>query len=112
MTNYELANVLTVVARSLKSGVSIAEAFGLVADTLLKLDDSSTESKTKTALTDDSPMPFGKHRGTKLRDVAPDYFRWLCSQAEPVRHTGLRAYLEEKGYAKAKATNNEEIIPF
>lgn len=28
-------------------------------------------------LSDDSLMPFGKHRGLRLSDVPADYFHWL-----------------------------------
>ena len=31
----------------------------------------------------DSPMPFGKHKGTKLRDLPADYVRWLTENIDP-----------------------------
>lgn len=29
---------------------------------------------------DDDLMPFGKHKGEKLRDVPDHYFRWFLNQ--------------------------------
>jgi len=40
----------------------------------------------------DSPMPFGKHKGTKLKDLPADYVRWLTENLDPgswVRETLL-----------------------
>ena len=31
----------------------------------------------------DSHMPFGKHKGTKLKDLPPDYVRWLTENLDP-----------------------------
>ncbi len=31
----------------------------------------------------DSPMPFGKHKGTKLRDLPADYVQWLIENLDP-----------------------------
>jgi exodeoxyribonuclease X len=31
----------------------------------------------------DSPMPFGKHKGTKLKDLPSDYVRWLTENLDP-----------------------------
>jgi hypothetical protein len=31
-------------------------------------------------LTDESPMPFGKHKGTEMSDVPADYLLWLGEQ--------------------------------
>ena len=31
----------------------------------------------------DSPMPFGKHKGTKLKDLPADYVRWLTENTDP-----------------------------
>jgi exodeoxyribonuclease X len=28
-------------------------------------------------------MPFGKHKGTKLRDLPADYVRWLTENIDP-----------------------------
>lgn len=32
--------------------------------------------------TNESPMPFGKFAGTKLRDLPQDYLDWMCEQPE------------------------------
>ena len=34
-----------------------------------------------TKLDDDSPMPFGKHKGQRLGDVPDSYFKWFLNQA-------------------------------
>lgn len=34
-------------------------------------------SENRTSLTDDSPMPFGKHRGEKMSEVPASYLLWL-----------------------------------
>lgn len=33
--------------------------------------------RAQTLLDDDSPMPFGKHRGIPMRDVPASYLHWL-----------------------------------
>ena len=33
-----------------------------------------------TKLTDDSIMPFGKHKGSRLGDVPDSYWRWFLGQ--------------------------------
>jgi hypothetical protein len=38
------------------------------------------ESLTSPILTDDSPMPFGKHKGELLVDIPADYFHWLWTE--------------------------------
>lgn len=43
-------------------------------------------------LDDQSPMPFGKHKGKKMEDVPAEYLLWLRDQ----NHTGpVREYIEE-----------------
>jgi hypothetical protein len=46
--------------------------------------------------TDETPMPFGKHKDTKLEKVPADYLLWLADQpgfAE--RNPELSAYVEK-----------------
>lgn len=31
-------------------------------------------------LTDESPMPFGKHRGTRMEEVPASYLLWLLDE--------------------------------
>lgn len=38
-----------------------------------------TMSNTRT-LSDESPMPFGKHKGERLEAVPDGYLRWFLSQ--------------------------------
>lgn len=47
-------------------------------------------------LTGEEPLWFGKHRGTKLKDVPIDYWQWMRGQPEPIKHPGLRAYVEQR----------------
>lgn len=42
----------------------------------------------------DTPMPFGKHRGVKLRNVDPSYLRWL--KREGCNNPLLQKYLENQ----------------
>jgi len=34
------------------------------------------------SLTDKSSMPFGKHKGARMKDVPPDYLLWLYETVE------------------------------
>jgi hypothetical protein len=50
-------------------------------------------------LTDDSPMPFGKHKDKKMMDVPADYLLWLLEQYESsgepqgARQNDVREYI-------------------
>jgi len=62
---------------------NIATAHSLSIDEMLTLIDSASL---------DSPMPFGKHKGTKLKDLLSDYVRSLTENLDPgswVRETLL-----------------------
>lgn len=49
-----------------------------------------------TKFTDATPMPFGKHRGTKLEDVPPSYLLWLLDKMmEDDDRARLAVYLSE-----------------
>lgn len=39
--------------------------------------------------TDETPMPFGKHKGTPLKDVPPSYLLWLYDNV-PTLHEGFK----------------------
>lgn len=43
------------------------------------------------ALSDDDEMPFGKHKGKKMRDVPADYLDWLRDQSF-VRYSWPKLY--------------------
>ena len=52
--------------------------------------------------TDDTPMPFGKHRGQKLEDMPAEYLLWLVneiqehgSEADDPRRAALCAYVDD-----------------
>lgn len=34
-------------------------------------------SRSKTALFDSDPMPFGQYRGTKMQEIPVSYFHWM-----------------------------------
>jgi len=46
-----------------------------------------------TKLTDESIMTFGKHKGTKLANVPPDYLLWLYNEGKLFEN--LKVYIEE-----------------
>lgn len=48
-------------------------------------------------MTDDTPMPFGKHKGRRLEDVPANYLLWLGSNLEPTdqTRTALLHYIVE-----------------
>lgn len=58
-------------------------------------------------LTDSSPMPWGKHKGTPMKDVPVDYLNWLWWQGgysdDPVF-----AYIKENLSALRK--ENDDLI--
>lgn len=53
------------------------------------------------SLTDEDEMPFGKHKGKKMRDVPAEYLDWLRDQAF-VRYSWPKVY----GYIR----NNANVI--
>jgi uncharacterized protein (DUF3820 family) len=44
-------------------------------------------------LTDKSPMPFGKHQGTAMANVPPDYLIWLHDM--PKLNPEVKEYISE-----------------
>jgi uncharacterized protein (DUF3820 family) len=46
----------------------------------------------KTTLHDDSPMPFGKHKGQRLGEVPDSYWRWFLRQEWCDEHPQLVDY--------------------
>lgn len=53
-------------------------------------------------VSDDTPMPFGEHRGTPLRDVPAAYLLWWARQSWAREWSGLWAYVE-RNHAKLVA---------
>ena len=45
--------------------------------------------------TDDSVMPWGAHKGKRLRDIQPSYLLWLFEQPWIKDYAGLHAYLKK-----------------
>lgn len=43
-------------------------------------------------VTDDTPMPFGKHKGVKLKDVPDNYLYWVYCECKIDKH--FHAYLD------------------
>ena len=46
-------------------------------------------------LSDEDPMPFGKHKGVKLKEVPAGYLDWLSGQAFLYNWPRLEAYIEK-----------------
>jgi uncharacterized protein (DUF3820 family) len=44
-------------------------------------------------LTDDSPMPFGKHKGEQMQDVPASYLLWLYDSK--LENQLVKNYIEE-----------------
>jgi len=49
----------------------------------------------KTPWSDDTIMPWGKHKGVRLEEVPGDYLYWLSQQKWIVEWPGLLAYLKK-----------------
>jgi hypothetical protein len=45
-------------------------------------------------INDDTPMPWGKHQGTPMRDVPPEHLLWLLQQNWLPDWPGLWRYLQ------------------
>jgi len=49
---------------------------------------------TTEPLNDDSPMPWGKHKGIRLGDVPQDYLKWFLTQDWCDEWPDLKQYAE------------------
>lgn len=61
-------------------------------------------------ITNDSPMPFGPHKGTVMKDVPAEHLVWLLNQTWIGSYKALHAYLKERKVElvkKVAATRNE-----
>lgn len=45
-------------------------------------------------LTDESLMPYGQHKGWKMKDVPRHYLRWLADEGKC--NKAVRAYISDK----------------
>jgi uncharacterized protein (DUF3820 family) len=61
---------------------------------------------TEAELDDMSPMPFGKFKGKKMKDVPVDYLHWLWH--EGCRHSGVKSYIERN--LDALKMENKDLI--
>lgn len=59
-------------------------------------------------LTDNSLMPFGKHKGTPLIDVPDDYFLWLYTNN--IKEGTLKDYIESHFDIKMLRKNGKDGI--
>ena len=46
-------------------------------------------------LTDESFMPFGRYKGTKLANVPAEYLLWLHGNGISPQHQNLKDYIED-----------------
>lgn len=53
----------------------------------------ATDTIPTQPLTDNSPMPFGKHRGTAMINVPAPYLLWLYNSC--CDHAGVKQYITE-----------------
>lgn len=60
-----------------------------------KAPERETVEQTDGPLTDESPMPFGKHTGTKMGKLPRDYIEWLMDLDE-IKNKKVREYIECK----------------
>lgn len=63
-------------------------------------------------LRDHDPMPFGKHRGTKMQDVPSSYLLWLDGEWENHPNTeeealAVQAYINENRSVLEQEVENE-----
>ena len=52
----------------------------------------------------DYEVPFGTHKGTKLRDLSPSDLDWLANKVKPFNQTGKLAQAKAKAYLEAQAS--------
>lgn len=62
----------------------------------------------KRPWTDDTVMPWGPHKGAKLRDLPPDHLLWLSEQRWLPDWPGLRAYIQSPAIVARIEKRREE----
>ena len=121
-----LVNALATVAHDADAagtpaGALIAKAFTDLANAIERAAPSSASRATAqpeptTALTGDSLMPWGKHRGIPLKAVPKDYWAYLLRQPEPIADSRVRAWVETNIKDAAPKTptaqSQTEDVPF
>lgn len=59
-------------------------------------------------LTDDSLMPFGKHKGIPMSDVPVGYLHWLWNNGAKNQQTSIAVYIREN--LTALKLEDEDLI--
>ena len=79
-------------------GVSHKRAIAFAADVLAANPEArpAPEANRSATLTDESPMPFGKWKGSKVGDIPDDYFAWLLDQDWKSKWPAVRDYAKER----------------
>lgn len=54
--------------------------------------------ENKEEYNDDTPMPFGKHKGELLQDIPASYLHWLWTQ-KPLNDRRLEDYIKRNIFA-------------
>ncbi len=58
-------------------------------------------------LTDDSPMPFGKHKGVPMKDVPASYLLWLDDNANNLSLNMITYISENRQGLEMEVQENE-----
>jgi hypothetical protein len=58
--------------------------------------------------TDETVMPWGKHKGTKLEDIPAGYFLWLMEQPWLPDWPGLNTYIKKNADALYQQAEEED----
>lgn len=64
--------------------------------------------KLSQFIDEDMPMPFGKHRGTPLREVPADYLIWFAEQEWSNSWPEVEAYVN-KHYEQLEEEANQKF---
>lgn len=61
-------------------------------------------------LTDNSPMPFGKHRGTKMANVPASYLLWMLDNTDIGKNVNhpIHQYIQDNIEVLRKKVGNDE----
>jgi uncharacterized protein (DUF3820 family) len=62
-------------------------------------------------VTDETPMPFGKWKGTPMKNVPSEYLDWLVGQSwMPGKYSQIVDYVERSRKAIDQDLNRKELI--
>ncbi len=53
-------------------------------------------NNAETELTDDDPMPFGKWKGTRMKDVPAEYLHFLWSNGKAQEQDAVANYIRSR----------------